>query len=268
MTSIAATTQDFKFYAGDHVVQEFTVLDTAGNAVDISAADEITWTARRDLAGAAVLSKSKTGGGITVGGGTGKFQLLISNAESQMLTAFYIHAAVVTLPITSPATPVTAILGRMQVGRAPIWTYSGDPSLSDRDAVRFYISDTDAANPLFYDGEIDYLLTKFPTALFAAAQAARSLAGKFAAQVTSKKVGDLALTYADKAKNYLILAASLQSQAEQAGAQLYSGGTNKSDMAAVAADSNRVPQPFSRGQFDITPQSQGPAFPPDAGEDL
>lgn len=264
MTSIA---QDFTVYAGDSALPIFTVVDGSGVVIDISGVSEIVWNAQRDLQSAAVLSKAKTTGGVAfvTDGTDGKFKVILAPADTAPLTNFYIHQAKVTDQFGNVSTVTT---GRLRAARLPIWTYSGDPSLSDRDAVRFYISDTDAANPLFYDGEIDYLLTQFPTALYAAAQAARSLAGKFAGQVTSKKVGDLALTYAEKVKNYTALAASLQLQAEQAGAQLYSGGTSKSDMAAVAADSNRVPQPFSRGQFDITPQSQGPAFPPDAGEDL
>lgn len=264
---MTALNQDFTTYAGDAAYPRFTVRDAAGVVIDISTVQEIAWNASRDLDSAPVLTKTKTGGGIQlISGGTGGiFQVNLAASDTQPLTAYYTHQATIT---DASGNVTTVALGRMQVGRAPIWTYSGDPRLSDRDAVRFYISDTDAANPLYYDGEIDYLLTKFPTPLFAAAQAARSLAAKFAGQVTSKKVGDLAITYAEKVKNYLALAASLQSQAEMAGAVLYSGGTSKSDMEAVAADSNRVPQPFSRGQFDITPQSQGPAVPPDSCEDL
>lgn len=263
------TGQDFTSYAGDAFQPVYTVYSDAANTtpLNISTVTEILWQAQRDLDSAVVLTKLKSTGGISfvTDGSNGKFVVNGLAADSAALSGYYITQAKITDALGNIS---TVAIGRWRVGRAPVWTYSGDPSLSDRDAVRFYISDTDAANPLFYDGEIDYLLTQFPTALYAAAQAARSLAGKFAGQVTSKKVGDLALTYAEKVKNYTALAASLQLQAEQAGAQLYSGGTSKSDMAAVAADSNRVPQPFSRGQFDITPQSQGPAFPPDAGEDL
>jgi hypothetical protein len=39
------------------------------------------------------------------------------------------------------------------------WSYSGDPSTSDKDAVRFLIPDTDDANRLLLDREIEQALT-------------------------------------------------------------------------------------------------------------
>lgn len=264
MTSVS---QDFTVYAGDSALPVFTVVDGSGVAIDISGVSQILWNAQRDLDSAAVLSKTKTAGEITfyTDGTDGKFKVWILPTDSAPLSNYYIHQAIITDQFGNVSTVTT---GRLRIARQPIWTYSGNPSLSERDAVRFHIQDTDSANPLYYDGEIDYLLTKFPNPLYAAAQAARSLAAKFAGQVTSKRVGDLALTYAEKVKNYLALADALEMQADQTGAQLYSGGTSKSDMTAVAADSNRVPQPFSRGQFDITPQSEAPAVPPDGLESL
>ena len=41
------------------------------------------------------------------------------------------------------------------------WNYSGDPSLSSRDAVRFLIGDTDPNDPLVTDEEIAYALGRF-----------------------------------------------------------------------------------------------------------
>ena len=39
------------------------------------------------------------------------------------------------------------------------WTYSGDPSTSARDMVRFLIADTDNTDPQMTDAELDTLLT-------------------------------------------------------------------------------------------------------------
>jgi hypothetical protein len=39
------------------------------------------------------------------------------------------------------------------------WTYSGDPTASDRDEVRFLITDTMEGRPLIQDEEIDYALS-------------------------------------------------------------------------------------------------------------
>jgi hypothetical protein len=38
------------------------------------------------------------------------------------------------------------------------WTYSGDPSSSDLDKVRFLVGDTDEALPLMQDEEINFLI--------------------------------------------------------------------------------------------------------------
>lgn len=259
---MTAVNQDFTTYAGDAAYPQFTVRDGSGAVIDISTVEEIIWNAARDLASAPVLAKAMTTGGISlVGGGTvGIFQLNLASGDTAALTGYYIHQARIT---DASGNVSTVTLGRMQVGRAPAWTYSGDPSLSARDAVRYYISDTDSANPLVYDGEIDYLLANYATPLFAAAQAARNLGGKFAKQVTSKRVGDLALTYANQAANYMALAASLQSQAEMKGVTIYAGGISKSDMASVDGNSDRVKPPFAIKQFNIPGSADAAQVPGD-----
>lgn len=257
---MAKLNQDFITYSGDGAVVDFTVLNSAGVAIDISAATAITWQARRGLDSAVVLQKSVGDGIALVPAETGVFQLTLGAADTLGLTGYYFHQAKVT---AGGVDPVTVTLGRMQVGVAPIWTYTGDPQNSDRDAVRFYIQDTDSANPQIYDAEIDMLLAQFGSPLYAAAQAARSLGAKYARKV-SKRVGDLSINYGDIAKNYSSLADELQQQAEQTGISsgIYIGGISRSDMAAVAAQSDRVKQPFDRKQFDI-PNSADSAQIPD-----
>ena len=56
------------------------------------------------------------------------------------------------------------------------WSYSGDPASTERDAVRFWVQDTDSAVPLLSDQEIDYLLgmwmPQYGSVIFTAATAA------------------------------------------------------------------------------------------------
>ena len=40
------------------------------------------------------------------------------------------------------------------------WTYSGNPSSTERDAVRFLVGDTDTNDQLLSNEEIDYLVTQ------------------------------------------------------------------------------------------------------------
>jgi hypothetical protein len=43
------------------------------------------------------------------------------------------------------------------------FTYSGDPSTSTRNYVRFLINDTNSTDALFSDEEIAYLITEWST---------------------------------------------------------------------------------------------------------
>ncbi len=135
-------------------------------------------------------------------------------------------------------------------------SYSGNPSDSDKDAVRFWISDR-AAPWQLSDEEITYTLAQYASPLLAAAAIARELAMKWAMFV-DKAVGDLRLSYSQRSKMYQALAETLQTQGEQSGVSIYAGGTSLSDMAAVDANSDRVPQPFTRKQFDIPNAQQNP----------
>lgn len=75
------------------------------------------------------------------------------------------------------------------------WNYTGNPSGSDRDAVRFLVGDTDSDDQLIADEEIAYLLTVYPEAPHAATAAARAIAAKFARQSDqARTVGDLSLS--------------------------------------------------------------------------
>lgn len=258
---MTATSQDFTIYAGDAAVPIFTVKDDSGAVIDISTVDEIEWVAQRDPASSAVIRKTKTGGGITfvTDGTDGKFQVSLTAADTSALTAYYLHQAVITDQTGNPTTVAT---GRMRVGRLPVATYSGDPANSDRDAVRFYVQDTDPSKARIMDAEIDWLLTKYPGVLFAAAQGAKTIAARYATAVT-KSVGDLSIQYSQMSKNYYDLAERLTAEAERTGATIYAGGISKADMLAVASDSDRLPENFQMHQFDI-PNASDATLSPDA----
>lgn len=90
------------------------------------------------------------------------------------------------------------------------WTYSGDPATSDRDKVRFLIGDTDSTDQLLQDAEIAYVITEAGGSIYQAAHdAAYAVASKFSRMATSKSVGDLSLSYSDRAKAFFDLANEL-----------------------------------------------------------
>lgn len=72
-----------------------------------------------------------------------------------------------------------------------VWTYSGDPSVSNKDHVRFLIGDTDSGDPQLHDAEISHLLAVSSDNVYEAAiDAAQSLMAKYARKV-NRAVGDL-----------------------------------------------------------------------------
>lgn len=94
------------------------------------------------------------------------------------------------------------------------FTYSGDPSTSTRNYVRFLLNDTDSTDALFSDEEIAYVLTEWSgDAYDAARELAEILIARFArlADSTSKSVGDISVSesYGSKITHYKELANSL-----------------------------------------------------------
>ena len=249
---MTALKQNFTSYAGDDALPIFTVRDASGNTIDISTSSQIEWIVSRDAGGPAVLTKLLTLGGIVfVGGGTtGQFSPVIREADTEPLTGFYFHRAIIT---DQGGLVTTVTLGRWQVGPAPLATYSGDPSISPRDAVRFWISDTDVDNAQIFDAEIDYTISIFPNPMLAAAQCARNLQAKYARK-PNKRVGDLQISWSDIAKAYATLAADLEARGNTFNLQPYSGGTSWADRFRVNSNTDRVKPPF-RGQHQFDNRS-------------
>lgn len=127
-------------------------------------------------------------------------------------------------------------------------SYSGNPAVSDKDAVRFWIEDTTAPFALT-DEEIAYVLTIYPTPMAAAAACARALAAKYA-KLVDKEVGDLKLKYSQRGAAYLALAERIEAQAGLVGLMPYAGGISIADMQAVDQNSDRPVPPIRIGQFD------------------
>ena len=96
------------------------------------------------------------------------------------------------------------------------FTYSGDPSTSRRDAVRFLLGDTVDADAVFADAELDFLLAEWGNPYGAAIAAADAAAARYSRQAQSLKrtVGDLSIdeTYSDRAAHFQSLRSQLALQ--------------------------------------------------------
>jgi len=137
------------------------------------------------------------------------------------------------------------------------WSYSGDPSSSPKDAVRFLIQDTNPASPIVQDEEINWVLTNEMNVWMAAAAICDTLIGRGGA-VKMKKVDGLMIAY-DRAF-YTALALGLRARGMNYQVP-YAGGISVADKEALEADPDWIRPSILRG-LDDNPLAPSPATPP------
>jgi hypothetical protein len=144
------------------------------------------------------------------------------------------------------------------------FSYSGDPSDSDLDAIRFYVQDTDTADALIQDEEIQFLIdTWYPLSnslIYIAAVTAEVIASKFAREVSSSADGVSVSSDQLQAK-YQSLAEQLRDQYTRE-VSASSGVSFTSDMWDLQHDPSIKPLSFSIGMDD---NPLGGAQPPPRG---
>lgn len=135
-----------------------------------------------------------------------------------------------------------------------MWTYSGDPTTSARDEVRFLIGDTNENDPQLSDTEIDYLLLQ--TGGNAQSAALRSVEGLISqySRLVDKSIGDLSISYSQRKASYMDLLKMLRRQASLAlsSSAPYAGGISVSDKLSREADPDRVIPAFKVGMHENT----------------
>ena len=134
------------------------------------------------------------------------------------------------------------------------WTYSGDPSESDLDAVRLRVGDRDENDQLLQDEEIEYFLAQYPgggnAALRASIDSAKAIAAAYARQSTYR-IGQVSETLSRKSEAYERLAKELTEELRQlAVVSAKAVAVSTADKAAQAADSTLVKPYISRGMHD------------------
>jgi hypothetical protein len=138
------------------------------------------------------------------------------------------------------------------------WTYSGDPSGSARDAIRFLIGDTDTDDQLLSDEEIAWVNSEAggtPTSTVALYDAAMrcclTIASKLAREA-DKQIGDLSVSMSQRAKAYREQATELKNLSTREGAVPvpYAGGITISDKDIDEENSDIFRTWFSSGQFE------------------
>lgn len=129
------------------------------------------------------------------------------------------------------------------------WTYSGDPSLSNKDAVRFLTGDTQSDSPLSTDEEIEWSLSINNNNIYrSAADIAEGIAAYFATQAETTVIGPIREENGRRAELYAKKAAELKRKAQEKGSiTFYAGGLSVSEKIASQSDSDSVQPAFYVG---------------------
>jgi hypothetical protein len=127
-------------------------------------------------------------------------------------------------------------------------TYSGDPSSSAKDEVRFWLSDLNLDRPLFFDAEIEFTTSLIPNARMAAAQLLELKAGEFARK-GDIRVGDVSKAFTKAADSMKKCAQLLREQAVKS-AKPFFGGLTISGKQALLERTDDVQPQFFIGQTD------------------
>lgn len=143
------------------------------------------------------------------------------------------------------------------------WTYSGDPSASTRDQVRFELGDTDVNDQQLLDAEVDYLIATHVDPFMAAAGGCDALARKFSRHA-QKTVGKLSVAANQRAAAYRLRAQELRQQAFRTSglSGIVMGGTSISEKEAFGNNPDTTQPNFSIGMDDTTGTAQPQAFNP------
>ena len=125
------------------------------------------------------------------------------------------------------------------------YTYSGDPSASIVDEVRFTIGDTDDTAWYLSDEEITYLYSKTPDILMASSNAVSSILAKVA-RYCEETVGDVVVKWQQVYANFEKLKRDIDSTKSLESTGVYCGGISMMDKLEVDSNSDRVDPAFTR----------------------
>lgn len=134
------------------------------------------------------------------------------------------------------------------------WSYGGDPSVDDLSEVRYLVQDTDPADQLMTDEEIQFEIDRwapiYASNVYAASEVAERIAAKFAREVSLSADG-VTHGVSELQQKYLTLAERLREMHRDtvgAGAGPYAGAVNAWELWYV--DHSVAPLSFGKGMHD------------------
>lgn len=128
------------------------------------------------------------------------------------------------------------------------FTYSGDPSKTPRDAVRFLIGDTIKERPMFSDDEVDYQLTQTPGQRIAGAELLEIKSRQWA-RLADFRVGDVSKSLSKAADAMRKAAKALRADSNKRALPFF-GGLSKAGKLSLEADEDAVQPQFLLGMTD------------------
>lgn len=132
------------------------------------------------------------------------------------------------------------------------FTYSGNPSSSLHDQVRFLMGDTNIAEPKLADEEVNFLLSEWVDPYLAAAAGADQLANTAASWFTYMADGT-SMSLSEAQAKYQTMAGWLRQQYRRRNrpGAVYAGGVDRGDHEINAADDSVMHGSFALGMHDL-----------------
>ena len=138
------------------------------------------------------------------------------------------------------------------------WSYTGNPSDSAKDAIRFLIGDTDTTDQLLSNEEIAWTnleasgTTTGTNALYEAAYRACIIIASSFTRFADKSLGDLSVSYSQRAGAYREQALRMKALASRSNSVPipYAGGILISDKEIDQENSDIFSTWFASGQFE------------------
>lgn len=142
------------------------------------------------------------------------------------------------------------------------WSYSGDPSATQLDAVRFKLGDIVPSDPLLTDAEINYCVSSEGSTNEAAIAAAKAVVAKYA-RLVSTTDDKISREYQQRVEHFQGLVKELMANRGKRTVGIFAGGISKANKRTYESDTDRVPPAFTRDLHD-NPRQGAPISPNDA----
>lgn len=145
------------------------------------------------------------------------------------------------------------------------WSYSHDPSTSDKDAVRFIVGDTNSDDKLLDDNEILWVLEQEGNVQQAAICCLQNLITVYSRYVDKTGKGS-STAHGMRVENFRTALDSLLEKQAMGALEVFAGGISRSQKQVQEDNPDTVPPKFTKNMFD-NPRAVQPDWPGDSYRD-